>query len=71
MYILAFTLSILGWLSLPGLMQQILMGCTVDIIQQKTTYVTGNRTHYFYQLDSGFNVWSNSNYKAGDAICTP
>jgi hypothetical protein len=65
----ALLLSLLGWLSLPGLMQKLLFGCNIDFIQKKTTYVTQDRTYYFYELDSGLGIWSNTNLKRGDAIC--
>jgi hypothetical protein len=50
-------------------MQKLLFGCNIDFIQKKTTYITPDRTYYFYELDSGLGIWSNSNLKRGDAIC--
>lgn len=71
MYILAFTLGALGYLSLPYLAQIYLMGCKIDFIRDKKTIVTMDDTSYFYYLDSDYGVWSKSNLKIGDAICSP
>jgi hypothetical protein len=68
---MAISLSVIGYLSSPYLIQRYILGCEVDFIIGKTTYVVGDKTHYFYNLDSGLSTWSNTNLKVNEFICSP
>lgn len=70
-FIFVCFLSLMGYLSSPYLIQKYIIGCEVDYIIGKTTYVTSDKVFYFYNLDSGLNTWSSTNFNEGEFICAP